>query len=44
MIGHVRVVSLFFNSSPKRFDLFAKTIKELLPNANHMHLFDVCRA
>ena len=42
-MGHVRVVSLFFNSSPKRFDLLTKTIKELLPNANHTHLLDVCR-
>ena len=42
-MGHVRVVSLFFNSSPKRFDLLTKTMKELLPNANHTHLFDVCR-
>ena len=42
MMDHVRVASEFFNFSPKRFALLAKTIKELLPMARHSHLIDVC--
>ena len=43
MMGHVRVVSYFFNASPKRFDLLGKQIKELERSARHTHLIDVCR-
>lgn len=43
MMGHVKVVSDFFNVSPKRFDLLTKKIKELQPSARHTHLIDVCR-
>ena len=35
MIERVRVVSKFFNFSPKRFELLVNIVKELLPNANH---------
>ena len=43
MMGHVRVVSDFFNNSPKRFKVLSETIKELFPNARHNRLIDVCR-
>ena len=43
MMGHVKVVSYFFNTSPKRFALLEKKIKELVPGAAHTHLIDVCR-
>eukprot|EP00794_Sanderia_malayensis_P016514 gene16514-18165_t len=42
MMSHVRVVSEFFNNSPKRFKLLSDKIKEL-PNARHFRLIDVCR-
>ena len=43
MMGQVRVVSDFFNNSPKRFGLLERHIKESLPKARHYHLIDVCR-
>lgn len=43
MMGHVRVVSQFFNVHPKRFALLSESIHHLLPLANHKHLIDVCR-
>ena len=43
MMEHVRVVSEFFNFSPKRFELLVKTIEEMLPNANHKRLINVCK-
>eukprot|EP00112_Aurelia_sp_Birch-Aquarium-sp1_P023908 Seg732.10 transcript_id=Seg732.10/GoldUCD/mRNA.D3Y31 product="52 kDa repressor of the inhibitor of the protein kinase" protein_id=Seg732.10/GoldUCD/D3Y31 len=43
MMGHVRVVSAFFNVHPKRFALLCENIKSLLPEANHSNLIDVCR-
>jgi len=43
MMGQVRVVSDFFNNSPKRFGLLERQIKESLPKARHYHLIDVCR-
>ena len=43
MMGYARVVSDFFNSSPKRFDFLAKEIKELTHSTRHIHLIDVCR-
>lgn len=43
MMGHVRVVSAFFNVHPKRFALLCENIKSLLPQANHSNLIDVCR-
>ena len=43
MMGQVRVVSEFFNNSPKRFAFLEKQIKEMLPKARHTHLIDVCR-
>ena len=43
MVEHVRVVSEFFNFSPKRFELLVKTIKEMLPDANHKRLINVCK-
>ena len=39
----VRVVSDFFNNSPKRFDLITKKIKESNPRVSHTKLTDVCR-
>ena len=42
MMGQVRVVSDFFNNSPKRFGFLEMQIKEILPNAKHSHLIDVC--
>ena len=42
MMSHIRAVSGFFNASPKWFALLTKQIKDLLPNANHYHLIDVC--
>ena len=43
MIGQVRVASDFFNNSPKCFGFLESQIKEILPNAKHSHLIDVCR-
>ena len=43
MMEHVRVVSEFFNFSPKRFELLVNTIKALLPNENHKRLINVCK-
>ena len=43
MMGQVRVLSDFFNNSPKRFGFLEMQIKEILPNAKHSHLIDVCR-
>ncbi len=43
MMGNVRVVSDFFNVSPKRFDLLTSKIKEIHPSASHTRLIDVCR-
>ena len=43
MMEHVRVVSEFFNFSPKRFELLVKTIEEMLPGANHKRLINVCK-
>ena len=43
MMGQVRVVSEFFNNSPKRFSHLEGKIKELSPTARHTHLIDVCR-
>jgi len=43
MMGQVRVVSDFFNNSPKRFGFLERQIKESLPKARHYHLIDVCR-
>ena len=43
MMSHVRVVSQFFNAQPKRFALLTKMIPDLVPNADHTHLIDVCR-
>lgn len=43
MMEHVRVVSEFFNFSPKRFELLVKTIQEMLPTANHKRLITVCK-
>ena len=42
-MDNVRVTSEFFNNSPKRFDLLKQKIKEMLPEARHSHLIDVCR-
>ena len=42
MMSHVRVVSGFFDASPKRFALLTTQIKDLLPNAYHYHLIHVC--
>ena len=42
-MDNVRVTSEFFNNSPKRFDLLKQKIKEMLPEARHTHLIDVCR-
>jgi hypothetical protein len=42
-MGHVKMVSYFFNNSPKRFVLLEKQIKESEPTARHTHLIDVCR-
>ena len=43
MMGHVRVVSEFFNVHPKRFALLSEKIHHLLPSADHKALIDVCR-
>jgi hypothetical protein len=43
-MGHVKMVSYFFNNSLKRFALLEKQIKESEPTARHTHLIDVCRA
>ena len=43
MMGHVRVVSQFFNVHPKRFALLCEKIKSLLPESKHSNLIDVCR-
>ena len=42
MMNTVRVVSDFFNNSPKRFDLITKKIKESYPRVSHTKLTDVC--
>ena len=43
MMGHVRIVSQFFNAHPKR-DLILRAKIALLPQkARHQHLLDVCR-
>ena len=43
MMEHVRVVSEFFNFSPKRFSLLVKTIEEMLPESSHERLINVCK-
>ena len=43
MMGHVRVVSEFFNVHPKHFALLSEKIHHLLPSAGHKALIDVCR-
>ena len=43
MMGHVRVVSEFFNVHPKRSALLSGKIHLLLPSADHKALIDVCR-
>ena len=43
MMGHVRVVSAFFNVHPKRNSVLHDQIKSLLPEASHSRLIDVCR-
>ena len=45
MMSHVRVVSEFFNASPKRFAFLTKEIKntEEIEEGRHTHLIDVCR-
>ena len=43
MMGHVRVVTEFFNIHPKRFALLSERIQQLLPSVRHKHLIDVCR-
>ena len=40
---HVRIVSEFFNFSPKRLELLVKTIEEMLSTANHKRLVNVCK-
>ena len=40
MMEHVSVATEFFNFSPKHFELFVKTIEELLPSANHKRLIN----
>ena len=42
MMAHVRIVSDFFNNSPKRFQLLQKKICEI-PSARYSRLIDVCR-
>ena len=42
MMAHVRIVSDFFNNSPKCFQLLQKKIREI-PSARHSRLIDVCR-
>ena len=39
----VHVATELFNFSPKHFELLVKTIKELLPSANHKRLNNVCK-
>ena len=43
MVDNVRVISDFFNNSPKRQQLLEQMIKEHLPQENHSKLIDVCR-
>ncbi|XP_065683294.1 52 kDa repressor of the inhibitor of the protein kinase-like [Hydra vulgaris] len=43
MMSNVRVISQFFNFSPKRFDVLKKKIEEMFPKAHHSRLIDVCR-
>ena len=43
MMGHVRVVSAFFNVHPKRHAVLKDKIKTLLPLATHSRLIHVCR-
>ncbi|XP_065068785.1 52 kDa repressor of the inhibitor of the protein kinase-like [Rhopilema esculentum] len=43
MMGHVRVVTEFFNSSTTRFEILKKVIREVLPASRRSHLIDVCR-
>ncbi len=43
MMEKVRVISEFFNYSPKRFQVLQSNIKEMLPKSTHIRLIDVCR-
>ncbi|XP_065683362.1 52 kDa repressor of the inhibitor of the protein kinase-like [Hydra vulgaris] len=43
MMSNIRVISQFFNFSPKRFDVLKKKIEEMFPKAHHSRLIDVCR-
>ena len=43
MMDNVRVISDFFNNSPKRQQLLEQMIKEHLPKEAHHKLIDVCR-
>eukprot|EP00795_Rhopilema_esculentum_P015975 gene15975-biopygen5349 len=43
MMGHVHVVTEFFNSSTTRFEILKKVIREVLPASRRSHLIDVCR-
>ena len=43
MMDTVRVVSEFYNFSPKRASLLIEKITQLLPQVRHKHLIDVCR-
>ena len=43
MMGNVRVISDFFNNSPKRQQLLEAMIKEHLPDSRQSTLIDVCR-
>ena len=43
MMNSVRVISDFFNNSPKKQLLLENMIKEHLPEASHNNLIDVCR-
>ena len=42
-MGHVRVVTEFFNSSTTRFEILKKVIGEVLPASRRSHLIDICR-
>ena len=43
MMGHIRVISEFFNVHPKRHAVLVGNIKSMLPEASHSRLSDVCR-
>jgi hypothetical protein len=43
MMEHVRVVSEFFNFSPKRFALLVAMIEKILPTSSHKRLINVCQ-